>query len=124
ARRGHWAAIADRRSRTGTGSSTTGTQSGYAEPVWGPVAPRTVIASLMGSFLQGVAVVLVFAWLGRAILDARSVTWGRLTLAALGGISLGYLPALLLLAPDFSNVPEGVWPQIRLLAVPFQIVAT
>jgi len=78
----------------------------------------------MGSFLQGVAVVLVFAWLGRAILDARSVTWGRLTLAALGGISLGYLPALLLLAPDFSNVPEGVWPQIRLLAVPFQIVAT
>lgn len=78
----------------------------------------------MGSFLQGVAVVLVFAWLGRAMLDARTLTWGRLLLAAWAGIAIGYLPAMLLLVPDFTNVPDGVWPQVRLLAIPFQVIAT
>lgn len=78
----------------------------------------------MGSFLSGIAIVFGFAWLGRALLDARTVTWGRLALAAWFGIAIGYLPALLLLVPDFTDVPADVWPRVRLLAIPFQVIAT
>jgi ubiquinone biosynthesis protein len=78
----------------------------------------------MPSLVTNVAVVLLFAWLGRALLDARAVTWGRLAAAAFLGIVAGYAMAILLLVPSIEAMPDTDWGRVRLVALPFQVVAT
>ena len=45
---------------------------------------------------RNILVVLAFAWVVRALLDARQVTWPRLVLAVLGGTAVGATVATLL----------------------------
>ena len=78
----------------------------------------------MLSFLTAVAVVFAFAWMSRALLDARSVTWGRLAAAAWLGIAAGYVAAVLLVVPSVEAMPDTDWRQVRLVALPFQVIAT
>ena len=74
--------------------------------------------------LTTVAIVVGIAWLGRMLLDARELTWGRLLLAALLGIALGDAAALFLLVSSFSEIPSVDLEQLQLVSLPFRIIAT
>jgi len=78
----------------------------------------------LGSFLGSVAVVLGFAWVARALLDARELTWKRLALAALAGIAVGDLVAVLLVVRDLSELPDLRIEDLAGVSLPFQLVAT
>ncbi len=69
-------------------------------------------------------VVVATAWVGRALLDARELGWGRLLLAALGGIAVGDATALFLLARDASEVQTVDFHQLQLVSLPFRVVGT
>jgi ubiquinone biosynthesis protein len=74
-------------------------------------------------------IVLLFAWVVRALLGARQVTWGRLLLAVLLGGAVGAAVAALLIV-DLS-APVDQWVAafeaeregFRSLALPFQVLA-
>jgi ubiquinone biosynthesis protein len=78
--------------------------------------------------LGNLALVLLFAWVVRGLLGARSVTWPRLLLAVVVGSLLGAtLAGLLLIDPVDLADPTGLdvtSGDIATLALPFQIVAT
>jgi ubiquinone biosynthesis protein len=76
------------------------------------------------SLLANVAVLFLFAWLARALLDARSVTWARLLGAALVGVALGTVAAVLLLVPSVEALATADVERIRVVAFPFQVIAT
>lgn len=80
--------------------------------------------------VSNLVVVLLFAWVVRALLGARQVTWGRLLLAVLLGSVAGLLVAALLVL-DLTAPLEGQMEAFeaqregfRLLALPFQVLAT
>jgi ubiquinone biosynthesis protein len=80
--------------------------------------------------LANLAVVLVFAWVVRALLSAREVTWRRLLGAVVAGYVVGAALAALLLI-DFAELARATDPaavelptgEIYALALPFQIIA-
>ncbi|HEX7040365.1 MAG TPA: AarF/UbiB family protein [Trueperaceae bacterium] len=74
--------------------------------------------------LLSLLVVVGTAWLGRVLLDARELGWGRLLLAALMGIAVGDATALFLLAADVSEVQAVDFRQLQLVSLPFRVVAT
>jgi ubiquinone biosynthesis protein len=78
----------------------------------------------MLSTLLNLLLLLGFAWLARALLDARSVTWGRLLGAAFLGVAAGYVAAILLLVPSVEALATADFERVRLIAFPFQVVAT
>ena len=78
----------------------------------------------MLSFLAGLAVVFAFAFVASALLDARSLDWRRLVFAAWLGIAGGYVAALLVMVPSVEAMPTTDWTTFRLVALPFQLVAT
>lgn len=78
----------------------------------------------VGSFLGSVAVVFLFAWVARAFLDARELTWRRLALAALAGIALGDSVAVFLVLDNLSELQNLQVEEIAGIALPFQLVAT
>ena len=72
----------------------------------------------MVDILGSLAIVVLTAWLGRMLLDARQLGWGRLLLAALGGIAFGDATAVLLLVSDVSEVQRIDYRQLQLVAPP------
>ena len=78
----------------------------------------------MVDILGSLAIVVLTAWLGRMLLDARQLGWGRLLLAALGGIAFGDATAVLLLVSDVSEVQRIDYRQLQLVALPFRVVGT
>lgn len=81
--------------------------------------------ALLGNLL----VVLVFAWVVRALLGTREVTWPRLLVAVLLGAVIGVTVGFGLLvdvtAPLEQQIEEfeALGDELRLLALPFQVVA-
>lgn len=80
--------------------------------------------------LSNLVVVLLFAWVVRALLGAREVTWGRLLAAVLLGSAVGTAAAALLLV-DLTAPIEGQLAAfeaergtVTALALPFQVLAT
>jgi ubiquinone biosynthesis protein len=75
-------------------------------------------------------VLLVFAWVVRALLGAREVTWPRLLLAAVVGTAVGMTVAAVLIvdvsapADQLAREFEAHRDEITTLALPFQVVAT
>lgn len=76
------------------------------------------------ALLVGVAVLFVFAWAARALLDARQLTWRRLFVAALAGFMLGSTASALLLVRDVEQAANLDYRQLYLVGLPFQIIAT
>jgi ubiquinone biosynthesis protein len=79
--------------------------------------------------LTNVVVVLLFAWVVRALLGAREVTWPRLVAAVLLGTAVGATAAAALLVDVTLPVDEliaefeAVGDELATVALPFQIVA-
>jgi ubiquinone biosynthesis protein len=82
------------------------------------------------SLLTNIALVLLFAWVVRALLGAREVTWPRLIGAVLIGTAVGATVAALLLvdvsapAEEQLRAFEANRDGLSTLALPFQIIAT
>lgn len=74
--------------------------------------------------LVSLAVVFAIAWLGKVLLDARELGWGRLLLAAVIGVGVGDAVALFLLAEDVSAIPDIDYDQLAAVALPFRVLAT
>ncbi|HEX7001674.1 MAG TPA: AarF/UbiB family protein, partial [Trueperaceae bacterium] len=74
--------------------------------------------------LFSLLVVVGTAWIGRALLDARELGWGRLLLAALIGIAVGDATALFLLVRDASELQTVDFRQLQLVSLPFRVIAT
>lgn len=80
--------------------------------------------------LSNLLVVLLFAWVVRALLGARQVTWSRLIAAVLLGATVGAMVAALLVidlgAPIEGQLAafEAQRDNFTLLALPFQVLAT
>ncbi|MPZ54082.1 MAG: hypothetical protein GEU79_15355 [Acidimicrobiia bacterium] len=77
----------------------------------------------MVDLLLSVVVVFVFAWIARALVGARELTWGRTILAVLIGIGLGDTAAILLVTRDLGEIP-AIGPEFYLIGMPFRLVAT
>ncbi len=81
------------------------------------------------ALLGNLAVVLLFAWVVRALLGTREVTWPRLIVAVLIGSIVGATVAFVLAVDITSPLDEQiadfetVGAELRVLALPFQIVA-
>jgi ubiquinone biosynthesis protein len=82
------------------------------------------------SLLTNIVLVLLFAWVVRALLGAREVTWPRLVGAVLIGTALGATVAALLLVDVSAPVEEQLRvfednrDELTALALPFQVIAT
>ncbi|MPZ53959.1 MAG: AarF/ABC1/UbiB kinase family protein, partial [Acidimicrobiia bacterium] len=77
----------------------------------------------MLDLLLSVVVVFVFAWIARALVGARELTWGRTILAVLIGIGLGDTAAILLVTRDLGEIP-AIGPEFYVIGMPFRLVAT
>lgn len=73
--------------------------------------------------IASVVTIVVFAWVARALLGARELTWRRLALAALLGIAVGDGIALTLVW-DFQDPQAIDYAQLRTISLPFQVIAT
>lgn len=80
-------------------------------------------AGLM-SIAASLMVLFAFAWVARALLDARQLTWRRLLLAALAGLSVGGLAAALLVFDELGDVTRPSAGEFNLVAIPFTIIGT
>jgi ubiquinone biosynthesis protein len=82
------------------------------------------------SLLTNIGLVLLFAWIVRALLGTREVTWPRLIGAVLIGTALGATVAALLLVDVSAPVDEQLLAfdehrdELSALALPFQVLAT
>lgn len=74
--------------------------------------------------LGSLAVLLVLAWLGRSLLDARELGWGRLLLAALAGVAVGDGTAVLLVMNDISDLRTIGYQELQPIAFPFRVIGT
>lgn len=74
--------------------------------------------------LLSLLIVVATAWVGRVLLDARELGWGRLLLAAVLGIGVGDSAGVLLLASDPSELRSIDYRELTLVALPFRIVGT
>lgn len=79
---------------------------------------------------RNILLVVAFAWVVRALLDARQVTWPRLLLAVVAGTAVGATIAALLViditAPIEDQLPafDERRGELYALALPFQVLAT
>lgn len=95
-----------------------------------PVLRTTTTARNPMALLSNLLIVLLFAWVVRALLGARQVTWGRLVLAVLLGMAVGAAVAALLVidlsAPIEGQVAsfEAQRDSFTTMALPFQVLAT
>lgn len=78
----------------------------------------------MLDIIVSLAVVVGTAWLGRILLDARELGWGRLLLAAVLGIGIGDATALFLMAADVSEIQALDYQQLQVVSLPFRIIVT
>lgn len=78
----------------------------------------------MGDFLLSVAFVFVFAWVARAMVGARELTWRRTLLAVFVGVVFGMAVAILLLVRDFTQEPQIEGGQVLALSLPFSLIGT
>lgn len=78
----------------------------------------------MLDFLFSTAIVVLTAWLGRMLLDARELGWGRLLLAALLGIGVGDATALFLMASDVADLANIDYSRLQLVSMPFRVIGT
>lgn len=78
----------------------------------------------MPNFLVSLAIVVGTAWLGRTLLDARELGWGRLLLSAVIGIGVGDATALLLMTADVSEIERIDFQQLQLVSLPFRVIGT
>lgn len=78
----------------------------------------------MAELLRNLAVLLIFAWLARALLGARELTWKRTIFATLAGLLLGVIGAAALLVRDletfdaFESIKTEFYLLMAVLAVP------
>ena len=80
-------------------------------------------AGIMG-ILSSLLILFAFAWVARALLDARQLTWRRLLLAALAGLSVGGLAAALLVFERLEDIGRPEAAEFNLVAIPFTIIGT
>jgi len=76
------------------------------------------------SLLASLVVILLFAWVARALLDARELTWRRLIVAALVGVGLGSAVAAFLLLDSIADARNLDGGELTLVALPFQVIGT
>lgn len=80
-------------------------------------------AGIMG-ILSSLLILFLFAWVARALLDARQLTWRRLLLAALAGLSVGGLAAALLVLDELGDIARPDAAAFNLVTIPFTIIGT
>ena len=80
----------------------------------------------MSEILQYLAIVVVFAWLIRALLGARELTWRRTLLATILGLFLGMTASAAVLVRDLDSFAawDTIRPQFYLLAFGLAVPAT
>ena len=74
----------------------------------------------MSTFLTFFGLVLLFAWVARALLGARSLTWVRTLIAAILGMVAGFLVAALILYDD--GVIDAT--EVATLSLPLSLIGT
>ncbi|MGA7097693.1 MAG: AarF/UbiB family protein [Acidimicrobiia bacterium] len=76
------------------------------------------------NFFEFILIVIVFAWVARALLGARELTWRRTVLATIAGMLFGVIVAAAIVVDDFDN-PTNVDPtQFTILAIGLAVVGT
>ncbi len=78
----------------------------------------------MTDLLLSFVFIILLAWLGRALVGARELGWGRLILAAIAGIAFGDSIALFLVTADLGEVANLDIAQHQLVAMPFRVIGT
>jgi len=78
----------------------------------------------MGSLFLSIAFVLFFAWVSRALIGARELTWRRTILAALAGILFGQTIGALLLIRDLDQIGALSGGEITRVGLPFTLIGT
>jgi len=80
----------------------------------------------MGELLRNLAIVLVFAWVARSLLGARTLTWRRTIVATIIGLLLGAVGAAAILVPDLDTFDgfDTIRPQFYSLMLALAVPAT
>ncbi len=78
----------------------------------------------MGDFLLAIALILGFAWVARAMLGARELTWRRTIFAALVGFALGEAVGILLLVRNVDQLEDITGPELLRVSFPFIVIGT
>src|SRR3970040_1538770 len=80
----------------------------------------------MDEFFRNLAILLVFAWLARSLLGARTLTWRRTIFATLIGLLLGAIGAAAVLVRDLDNFDafETIRTEFYLLMLALAVLAT
>jgi ubiquinone biosynthesis protein len=80
----------------------------------------------MGELVRNLAILLLFAWLARALLGVRELTWGRTIIATLIGFQLGAIGAAAVLVRDLENFDafETIRTEFFALALLLAVPAT
>lgn len=78
----------------------------------------------MGSLLQFLLLTVLFAWVARALLGARELTWRRTLLAAVIGAFTGTAAAALVLASDLDSLDQIDPGQLQAVALPLSLLGT
>jgi ubiquinone biosynthesis protein len=78
----------------------------------------------MFGLIRFILLIVLFAWMARALLGARELTWRRTVAAAVIGLAFGGLAAALILTDDLESVAEVDADQLEALAIPLSILAT
>lgn len=78
----------------------------------------------MVDLIQSLVVVFLFAWVSRALLGARELTWRRTLFAALAGIVFGQGLGAVIIAEDLESLTEIDPAQLMALALPLSLIGT
>jgi ubiquinone biosynthesis protein len=78
----------------------------------------------MVDLTQSLVVVFLFAWVSRALLGARELTWRRTLFAALAGIVFGQGLGALIIAEELESLTEIDPAQLMALALPLSLIGT
>ncbi|MFZ0014023.1 MAG: hypothetical protein WAL25_07900, partial [Acidimicrobiia bacterium] len=80
----------------------------------------------MAELLRNLVILIVFAWLARALLGARELTWRRTIVATLIGFLLGAIGAAAILVRDLDHFDafDTIKTEFYLLALGLAIPAT
>lgn len=77
----------------------------------------------MLDLLFSLSLLFGLAWLARALMGARELTWPRLLIAAIGGLAAGDFIALVTVA-DLEDLPNLDYSQFQAISWPFRLIAT
>jgi len=78
----------------------------------------------MVDLIQSLVVVYLFAWVSRALLGARELTWRRTLFAAVAGIIFGQALGAVIIADDLESLTEIDPAQLMALALPLSLIGT